>query len=169
MIIRDEQPADIPAIFEVNRLAFESTVEPELVDKLRASGKATLSLVAEDEGQVVGHILFSPARIESPAGVVAVMALGPLAVLPGRQRQGIGSALVRAGLKQLRNDGARICILEGSPQYYPRFGFMDALPLEITCQFEAPPGCFMVAELQPGALAGVNGKAYYAEEFQSMG
>jgi putative acetyltransferase len=169
MIVREETPADIPAIFAVNRLAFGRAGEAELVDQLRAAGKAALSLVAEDEGEVIGHILFSPARIETPAGPVAVVGLGPLAVLPGRQRQGVGSALAREGLARLRQAGARLCIVEGSPAYYPRFGFRDAAPLGITCQFDPPPGCFMVQELQPGALAGLSGRAFYADEFLAVG
>jgi putative acetyltransferase len=136
---------------------------------LRAHGKATLSLVAEADGQIVGHVLFSPARIETPRGPVAVTGMGPVAVLPGRQKQGIGSALIRAGLAQLREAGHRLVIVEGSPRYYPRFGFQDATPLGIPCEFNPPPGCFMVQALVPGALAGVSGTAYYAEEFQAVG
>lgn len=169
MHIRPEQPGDIPGVRNVEVLAFGRAAEADLVDLLRDHGKATLSLVAEDAGQVVGHVLFSPGRIETPGGPVAVEGLGPLAVLPGWQKQGIGSALVRAGLERLRQAGRRLVIVEGSPAYYPRFGFQDAAPLGITCEFNPPPGCFMVQALAPGALEGVSGTAYYSEEFQAVG
>jgi putative acetyltransferase len=173
MIIRAEQTRDIEGIREVEILAFERAAEADLVDALRAHGKATLSLVAEEDGAIVGHVLFSPARIgETPA-----IGMGPVAVRPARQGQGIGSALIRAGLAGLRQAGHTIVIVEGDPNYYTRFGFQDATPLGITCEFNPPPGCFMVQALTAGALAslvhpqgrGVQRTAYYAEEFQAVG
>ncbi len=139
------------------------------MDLLRAHGKVTLSLVAEEDGQIVGHVLFSAVRIETPGGRVEAQGMGPVAVQPGRQGQGIGSALIRAGLAQLSQAGQRLVVVEGSPKYYPRFGFQDAGPLEITCEFNPPPGCFMIQELAPGALAGITGMVFYAEEFQAVG
>ena len=169
MIIHEERPGDIPGVHAVETLAFGRAGEAELVDQLRAHGKVTLSLVAEEGGQIVGHVLFSPGRIEGPQGTVPVEGMGPVAVQPERQGQGIGSALIRAGLEWMRQAGHRLIIVEGDPKYYSRFGFQDATPLEITCQFDPPPGCFMIQEMAPGALAGVKGMAYYAEEFLAVG
>jgi putative acetyltransferase len=169
MIIREEQPEDIAGVRQVEIAAFERAPEADLVDLLREHGKVSLSLVALDQGQVVGHVLFSPGRIETPGGPVMVQGMGPVAVQPGRQGQGIGSALIRQGLASLHQAGHRLAIVEGNPRYYLRFGFQDATPLGITCEFNPPPGCFMVQALAPGALDGVSGMTYYAEEFQSVG
>ena len=169
MHIRSEDAGDAPAIHNVNQQAFGRVAEADLVDLLRAHGRCTLSLVTEEADQVVGHALFTPVRIETPDGPLTAQGLGPLAVLPGWQRKGIGSALVRAGLEQLRAAGHRLVVVEGSPRYYPRFGFQDATPLGISCQFTPPPGCFMIQELVPGALAGVSGTVYYADEFLAVG
>jgi putative acetyltransferase len=165
MIIREERAEDIEQVHIVEAMAFGREAEADLVDALRAHGKASLSLVAEDGGQILGHVLFSPGRI----GATPVEGLGPVAVRPERQGQGIGSALIRAGLASLRQAGHRIVMVEGNPAYYTRFGFQDATPLGITCEFNPPPGCFMVQALLEGALAGVQGKACYAEEFQAVG
>ena len=169
MIIREETSADIAGVHRVEVLAFGREAEADLVDALRKNGKATLSLVAEEAGQIVGHVLFSPARIEGPQEITPVEGMGPVAVAPERQGQGIGSALIRAGLEQLHQSGCRLVMVEGNPHYYTRFGFQDAAPLEIRCEFNPPPGCFMVQELVAGALEGVSGVAYYAVEFQSVG
>ena len=165
MIIREERAEDIAGVREVEMLAFGRPDEADLVDALRAHGKATLSLVAEEGGQIVGHVLFSAGRIaETP-----VQGMGPVAVHPERQGQGIGSALIRAGLEALRQAGNRLVMVEGDPRFYQRFSFRDATPLGITCEFNPPPGCFMVQALVEGALDGVRGTAYYAEEFQAVG
>ncbi len=165
MIIREEQAEDIDGVREVERLAFGRAEEADLVDALRAHGKVTLSLVAEEDGRIVGHVLFSPGRIDE----TPVEAMGPVAVHPGRQGQGIGSALVRAGLAGMRQAGHRVVMVEGNPRYYMRFGFLDATPLGIICASNPPPGCFMVQALTEGALNGVCGTAHEAEEFQTVG
>lgn len=169
MQIRDEIPSDIAAIHTVERLAFGREEEADLVDALRAHGKATLSLVAEHDGQIIGHVLFSPGHIAGPHGAVPVEGMGPVAVHPAYQRRGVGSELIQAGLERLRQSGAAIVIVEGDPRYYTRFGFGDATPLGITCEFNPPPGCFMVLSFTPDALVGVTGVAHYSEEFQAVG
>jgi predicted N-acetyltransferase YhbS len=126
MIIRDETPHDAAAIHAVTEQAFATMPysdgdEPELVDKLRAAGALTLSLVAEEDGAVLGHIAFSPVRIDGAGG--DWYGLGPVSVRPERQRQGIGAALIRAGLARLEALGAAGCVLLGHRDYYPRFGF----------------------------------------------
>jgi len=128
MIIRNEKDSDIEAIFEVTRLAFENhpisrQTEQFIVNALRAAGALTISLVAEIDGTVVGHIAFSPLTVSDGSG--NWYGLGPISVLPAFQRQGIGKALVRKGLSQLKSLGAEGCMLVGPPEYYNRFGFQS--------------------------------------------
>ena len=129
LIIRDERGSDHTAIRGVIDAAFlgmpyAAGDEAALVETLRADGALTVSLVAELDAVVVGHIAFSPARALDPAQ--AWYALGPVAVLPAQQRTGIGSKLVRAGLERIAALGAAGCILTGNPAYYARFGFEPA-------------------------------------------
>jgi putative acetyltransferase len=128
MIIRDEQDSDVIAISEVTRAAFADhpyshQTEHFIVDALRAADALVVSLVAEVDGKVVGHIAFSAATISS--GDEAWYALGPISVLPEHQRQGIGKALIEQGLARLKALAARGCVLVGDPQYYQRFGFRN--------------------------------------------
>ncbi|MCR2833605.1 GNAT family N-acetyltransferase [Parerythrobacter lacustris] len=128
MLIRDEHPADAPAISAITTAAFATMPfsdgdEAELVERLRASGGLAVSLVAEEGGEVVGHIAFSPAWIGGEAG--PWYQLAPVSVRPDLHRRGIGSALVRAGLDRLRALGAEACLVLGHAEYYPRFGFVS--------------------------------------------
>lgn len=161
--IRSETPADHEAIHEVNRLAFGQDAEARLVDDLRAGNYVRLSLVAEREGRVVGHILFSDLPIVGKTGTVPALALAPIAVLPEFQNQGIGSALVRRGLEDCRAQGHRIVIVLGHPHFYPRFGFSAALAAQLESPF--PREAFMALELTPGAMVGVRGKVVYPPPF----
>ncbi len=166
--IRPEQKEDKAAIRAVNNAAFGRPGEGQLVDLLRTAGAITLSLVAEKAGRVVGHILFSPARIEGANRAVDVIALGPVAVLPERQGQGIGGQLIRAGLEQLKAAGHDAVILIGHPTYYPRFGFVPAPPLGLACEFDVPDEVFMVYEFRPGSLEGIRGTAYFHDAFRAV-
>jgi putative acetyltransferase len=166
--IRDEASGDAEAIHRVNALAFGQPDEANLVDSLRAAGAALLSLVAVDAGRIVGHILFSPVSISSPAGDFAAVGLGPMAVLPDRQRLGIGSELVRRGLAALRNRGHGVVVVLGHPAYYPRFGFVRASTHKIRWEHDAPDEAFMVLELALGALAGRGGIVRYRSEFAGL-
>ena len=126
LLIRDESEQDADAISEVTVAAFESLeisshTEQFIVDALRSARALTVSLVAEMDGRVVGHVAFSPVTI--PGGVGDWYGLGPVSVLPMYQRRGIGTALIREGLSRLKGLGARGCCLVGHPQYYRRFGF----------------------------------------------
>ncbi len=140
MHIRKETESDIEAIGEVTKAAFENHpyshgTEQFIVDALRSAGALTVSLVAEDDGRVVGHIAFSPVTISD--GSTDWYGVGPVSVLPKCQRQGIGKSLVRQGLSLLGDLGAGGCVLVGDPQYYERFGFknlpelvLDGVPQE---------------------------------------
>lgn len=133
--IRDETDADIPVITEVTREAFKTLevsrqTEHYIILALRAAGALAVSLVAETEGRIVGHIAFSPVTISD--GSRDWYALGPISVLPAYQRKGIGTALIHEGLERLRALNAGGCCLVGHPNYYPRFGFRNVEGLE--CQ-----------------------------------
>ena len=165
MHVRPELPADIPQIHAVNRAAFDSPTEAALVDALRDQ-TGVLSLVAEEDAHIVGHVLFSPVRLTG-AEELNAMALAPMAVAPGRQRVGIGSALVREGLAHCQRQGVAAVFVVGHPEYYPRFGFTRASGFGITCEFEVPDEVFMALELEPGALKGRAGRVFYHEAFRA--
>ena len=168
LIVRAEAPEDHGAVRRVNELAFEGGTEANLIDALRENGAAHVSLVAEDAGEVVGHILFSPVTVESAGVDWEATGLAPMSVLPDFQGRGVGSALVREGLKECLRRGQEIVFVLGHADYYPRFGFRTAGPLGVTCEFPSPEENFMVAELRPGALAGRKGLVRYRPEFQDV-
>ena len=166
MRVRPEEPADALAIRTVNEAAFESSREADIVEALREKPDGLVSLVAESEGQVLGHILFSPVSLVGNSGL-SLLGLGPMAVLPTHQRQGIGSTLVREGLNQCRKMGCSAVVVLGHPEFYPRFGFVPASRYGISCEYDVPEEVFMLSELQPGSLRGARGKIIYNEAFAS--
>jgi len=163
MRIRREQQTDIESIRAVNLAAFGSPTEADIVDALR-HGPDVLSLIAEDAGDVVGHIMFSPVQVRAARDIRAV-ALAPMAVHPDRQRTGVGSALVRAGLEECRDLGIHAVFVVGHPTYYPRFGFRLASSAGFACELAVPDEAFMVAELVPNVLAGNSGTVHFHEAF----
>ena len=168
MTIRPERPEDASRVRHVNELAFGQPMEADLVERLRQGCTDSLSLVAEDDA-VVGHILFTPVAIESEERRVLGMGLAPMAVLPGRQRQGIGSQLVRRGLDILRERGCPFVVVIGHPEYYPRFGFEPASTHRLASQWDGvPDAAFMVQILDAYAMAGVSGVAKYRDEFSEI-
>ncbi|MEE8468201.1 MAG: N-acetyltransferase [Planctomycetota bacterium] len=168
MSIRPEQPGDEAAVREVLLRAFDGPAEAELVDRLRAAGAATVSLVAELEGVIVGQILFSPVEIQGEQSNVSGVGLAPMAVLPDHQRSGIGGELVRAGLASCRELGEMRVVVLGHPDYYPRFGFVPASTFGIGCDYDVPDDVFMAQELEPAALHGVRGTVHYRTEFGEL-
>ena len=166
--IRLERHEDVSEVRSVNELAFGQPTEANLVGRLRQACTASLSLVAEDDG-VVGHILFTPVVVESASRRVIGMGLAPMAVLPHRQRQGIGSQLVTRGLDVLRERGCPFVVVVGHPDYYPRFGFEPASAHGLVSQWEGmPDAAFMVLILDVHAMTGVSGVARYREEFNEV-
>lgn len=163
--IREERPDDTEAIREVNREAFGQAQEAELVERLREKCSDLLSLVAVVEDQIVGHILFSPATIESEGATLQGVALGPMAVLPEYQRRGIGSALVRDGIAGLARTPCPFVIVLGHAAYYPRFGFEVASRHGIRCEWEVPDEAFMILVLDRAKVEGAKGIAKYRSEF----
>ncbi len=168
IVIRAESAADRLAIRDVIVRAFGRDEEARLVEALRASPDfaAALSLIAIDDGRVVGHILFSCIHIRTADADVPALALAPVAVLPERQNQGIGSALIRHGLEECRRLGHRIVVVVGHPSYYPRFGFSPARAKGLDAPFPDP--AFMVQELVPGALDGICGTVEYPPAFAAV-
>lgn len=167
MIVRVERAEDLADVHEVNRQAFGRAAEADLVDRLRERGKVLLSVVAVVHGAVVGHALFTPGAIEGDNGRFACAALGPVAVLPDVQNQGVGTAVILEGLARLRASGRERAFVLGHPAYYPRFGFMVASRYGIGNPFGADDA-FMVLALCPGGLDGVTGTAVYQPEFTGV-
>ncbi len=167
IIIRPETSDDYEAIRSVNSFAFGQDAEARLVDALRDGGYVRCSLVADKDGQIVGHILLSDLPIITTTGTVSALALAPMAVLPVFQRQGIGSALVRRGLGVCREQGHRIVIVLGHPDFYPKFGFSMKLAVPLSSPFG---GCeaWMALELVPNALEDIVGDVQYAPPFYDL-
>jgi len=168
MIVRPERPEDIPAIRIVIEQAFGRPAEADLVDALRQNGKAAISLVAEDEGRIVGHIFFSSVTIQLKETGLTGIGLAPLAVIPERQNQRIGSTLVEHGLGRCREEGHPYAVVLGHPSYYPRFGFVPASRFGIKSEYDVADEVFMVMELREGALRGRAGVVKYQPEFNEV-
>ncbi|MCL4368017.1 MAG: N-acetyltransferase [Actinobacteria bacterium] len=166
-LIRVEQQEDRAAVHAVNASAFDTLAEADLVDVLRDRAQPVISLVAEEDGSIVGYIMFSPVALPGHPEL-RFMGLAPLAVVPERQRQGIGSALVRAGLKRCRELGHGAVAVLGHSAYYPRFGFSPSARFGIGCEYDVPEGAFMLVELQPGYLDGVSGTVMYHAAFNNV-
>ncbi|HUV56417.1 MAG TPA: N-acetyltransferase [Dehalococcoidales bacterium] len=165
LVIRPETPEDSATIRNVNEAAFGSSIEADIVEKLRSRQAYALSLVATDGDLVIGHILFSPVTIESGNTSFGALGLGPMAILPSHQRKGVGSQLVRAGLQECRRLGHEIVVVLGHPDYYPRFGFAPASTYGISCEYGVPDEVFMALELGKGAFSGRSGIVKYQPEF----
>lgn len=167
IVIRQETPADYRAVFDLVSRAFGNAEhadgdEPYLVGRLRKSSAVIeeLSLVAEVDGQIVGHILFTEVR----AGDTVQLALAPLSVLPVRQNRGIGSLLVNAGHERGKRLGYDYSIVLGNPGYYSRFGYFPAGQIGLKAPFPVPDGCFMVHPLQ-GKTPVISAIVEYANAF----
>jgi putative acetyltransferase len=162
VIVRARHPADDGAIVALNDGAFGGSYESHLIGRLRVADLAAIELVATDGAAIVGHILFSALPVTVEQRAVRALALAPMAVAPGRQRSGIGSALVGAGLDQARRQHWQAVVVLGHPHFYPRFGFSAAIAAHLEAPFRGE--AFMALELAPGALAG-RGRVTYPVAF----
>ena len=165
MNVRFEQPDDIENIRRIHLEAFETDVEASLVDALRDSGVELISLVAENKGEIVGHILFSPVSMD---GKCRIMGLAPMAVLPNWQGKGVGTQLVNAGLQACKKAGYEVVVVLGHADYYPRFGFAPSVNFGIKSEYDVPPEVFMVKALCDGALDGITGTVKYHPIFNEI-
>lgn len=163
LIIRNEESQDIEQVRQVLRSAFPSDGESKLVDLLRKNGKATISLVAIENDEVAGHILFSPVTT-TPHTDAKGLGLAPVAVRPDMQSQGIGSQLIREGLRLCRELGFDYCVVLGAPQYYQRFGFVKASRFAIQNEYGVDEE-FMITRFTDGKVVGL---VRYAEEFGEL-
>lgn len=165
MQVRFEQPGDIEKIRDVNLQAFESDAEANLVDTLRNTGVELISRVAEEKGEVLGHILFSPVTL---GGGLRIMGLAPMAVLPMWQNKGVGTKLVNVGLQACEKAGYEAVVVLGHADYYSRFGFVPSLNFGIKSEYDVPPEVFMLKELHKGALKGITGTVIYHQAFNEI-
>jgi putative acetyltransferase len=168
LIIREERQQDLVAIHEVHELAFGRPHEADLVDALRADSKVLVGLVAVEEDHVVGHIVFSPVTIDCGDRTFSAVGLAPMAVLPERQRRGIGSQLVKVGLVECRKSGYDCLVVLGHPAYYARFGFVPASRYGLKSEYEVPDEAFMVFAWHEARLKTCAGIARYPTEFRGL-
>lgn len=163
MLLRAEQPGDEKSIFAVNAAAFATDAEARLVDMLREDGDLYFSQAAEEDGAIIGHIALSPMDTTADDQPVKALGLGPVAVAPNRQHEGIGSQLVQAAIRWAQSQDWQLIILLGNPRYYSRFGFSaeDAKPF--ASPFAGP--YFQALWLDETAQKPQSGRAEYAPAF----
>lgn len=168
MKIRPEEDVDIERIFALNCAVFPTPQEAEIVDALRKSDQLKLSLVAIENNDVVGHIAFSPMGFGDFRSNRNIVALAPMAVASARQKSGIGSRLIKEGLRILKLRGIAGVLLIGHPTYYPRFGFKPVQPnFGFSSEFNVPENVFLGLELIQGGLSCIDETAYFSEEFST--
>ena len=170
VIIRKENPSDYTGITKVNDLAFNQPNEGLLVEKLRKNPEfiPAMSLVAEMDGKIIGHILFFPIRIFGGLVYYKSLSLAPISVLPQHQKMGFGTQLVKHGLIVAKKAGFESVIVLGHPWFYPKFGFVPASRYGIVSPFAAPDEAFMALELVPDALKESSGMVEYPIEFEEF-
>jgi putative acetyltransferase len=190
--LRPEDQDDLESIRRVNESAFGRTAEADLVDALREADAVTLSAVIVLEarelgdsdasaehscdlftgeaygGEVVGHVLFTPAAVMMQDSDMRLVALGPVAVLPDRQRQGLGTMMISGCLEYLRAQGHRGVVVVGDPDFYRRFGFIQASRWGLHSELEVPDEHFMALALKPGVLGGLSGAVRFRPEFGQL-
>jgi putative acetyltransferase len=164
--IRSETATDVSAIHAVNTAAFATRLEADLVDIVRQTTDPIISLVADDGEKIIGHILFSPVTLSGQPDAT-IMGLAPMAVLPGEQRHGVGTALVREGLKRCEELGYGAVVVVGHRDYYPRFGFKPGVTFDLKSEYDVPDDVFMALELTPNYLRGRSGTIYYHSAFRA--
>jgi putative acetyltransferase len=161
VVTRSEAPEDLGPIHAVHAASFPTPLEARIVDGLRAASRLSVSLVAEAQGAVVGHVAFSPVSLE---GATGGMGLGPVAVLPACRRRGLAARLIREGLAACTRLDAGFVVVLGDPRYYSRFGFAPAERWRLRDEYGGGEA-FQALELRPGAIPAAGGLVRYAPEF----
>lgn len=164
VIVRAETPDDVGSIREINRAAFGVSVEADLVDRLRSDGDLILSLVAEDDGRVIGHCGFSRLTVHDSGEVTAAVSLGPVAVVPAEQRRGVGQMMIRDGIARLRQAGETLIFVLGDPNYYSRFGFDAGAATACRTPYDGP----YLQALRLHGDAPSTGEVQYASAFAGL-
>lgn len=167
MLIRAESPEDIDAIRTVQLAAFGREMEAKLVDGLRGDVAPFISMVAEIDDEIVGHVLFTPVALPGRTDIV-ILSLAPIAVLPDRQGEGIGSELVHEGLVMCEHEGIDGVVALGGRNFYPRFGFRPAADFGLRTNFPVMQQEFLARELNKGAFDGAEGTVEYPPQFQNI-
>ena len=160
IVVRDESPRDWKAVYQVVSSAFGQLAEAELVKELREAGDSVVSLVADEDGQIIGHVLLSKMDAPFPA-----LALAPVSVVPIRQRSGIGSALIKRAVNRAGSKGWAAIFVLGDPNYYERFGFDREAAAGFTSPYAG--GHFMVLKLLP-SLTTTTGELCHAPAFAAL-
>jgi len=168
MSVRRERPPDVDAVRHVVASAFGRPEEAVLVDVLRAEVPDAISLVAEVDGRIVGHIFFAPVTLEPALPGIRIAGLAPLAVSPPFQRKGVGSALVYEGLQSCRARCFHAVVVLGHPEYYARFGFVPAHEEGLKCEFPADPEVYRVLAFSP-VFTGQSTVVRYPRAFHGVG
>lgn len=167
MNIRPECSLDREAIWRLNAASFPGDGEARLVDSLRENANPFISLVAEQDEQVVGHILFTPVTLQGCPSL-EIAGLAPMSVRAELQKKGIGSALIEAGLQACLEFGFGAVVVLGHASYYPRFGFVAACEFGLSCEYDSADENFMVRELIPDYLTDLNGTIQYHPAFAAL-
>jgi putative acetyltransferase len=167
--VRAETPDDFRAIDVVNLSAFQGEAEAQLVSELRKSNGFVpdLSLVAELNGRIVGHVVLSKVHFRGKQGTADILALGPMSVVPSQSHRGIGSELIEAAVARAKPLCYEAIVVAGHPDYYLRFGFKSARDCDVSCNLRIPEDALTVMELRKGALSG-GGEVEYPDLFKAL-
>ena len=164
-VIRPESDDDTPGIRRVLLAAFGGAAEADLVESLRIHGALTISLVACAGGEILGHVAFSPMRVDGQSDKDDLLGLAPVAVHPQWQRQGIGTAMIQRGLDESRKRAAAFVFVLGEPGFYARFGFIPARTCGLRCVYAAAPDAFQMLSLNDAVAVPSPGLIRYRPEF----
>ncbi|MEC9491430.1 GNAT family N-acetyltransferase [Flexistipes sp.] len=168
LIIREEQERDFGEIYRLNNEAFGRSEEAELVNELRENDGIIISLVALLSNLIVGHILYTPCKINSHKNELTGAALGPMAVLPGYQKKGIGRKMVEESIEILSEAAYPFIAVLGYPEYYSQFGFTPAGKHGLRCQWDVPDEAFMILPLDSERTDEITGTVTYRPEFSKF-
>ena len=168
ILVRLEARRDAAAVRSVEEAAFPTAAEANLVETLKDT-TGVQSWVALIKGEVVGHVLYTPVGVhEEGSESWQAIALGPVAVLPAFQGQGVGTWLIQSSLRGCLADGHDVVFVLGHPEFYTRLGFRPANALGLRCRWPTPDNHFMVSELRPGALGAMTGAVTYHTAFDEL-